>query len=691
MDRAAVLLLLPIAVTAARGQSGGAGSTLSSGCTEPAAHYEGFTIRQVRITGPFSLPAAIRANLDRAGPDLPRAGDRWRQGAMGGAAKTVVEAVTSAPLPQMPFQITAVPVYIENCDPAARQLDVVAYVFGTRLFVPGLWSWESVQALREDARTASGMLANRYRLRAAPLLRYDKADSLVAGGRLLLDRAGAGPRLTAEGAGANRFADARIAASGDMTPERAWLWRLAYAAGFRFTDQPLAAADARQGYGFGWLSGATRPLPALGGAVRYALQYERGYQAAGAREAAGAAFLDSTRYSAVKLLAGASGGSGRHDYSLTAGFQLGSAGGITNAYGKTVLDGTYAVRLVPPGPLFDHRSIDLDVRGTGGWLGARNGGRIPVNERFFGGIRERRFSDLPDWHVASAPVIRSFPSNRLLAPATAGTEGRERYVSFQLTAAFTTYRLPLIPREVRQSPDFQNQIQAGKGTAFESLLSYHESKDPAMSRAESAAAELDPVLQSLLPAVDALVVPESLSEARDTCREAIEDSQSMLSGAMQSKAFAALLNTAAQGALLPLLEACGGELDPVNAPLRSALETVRGIRGRIEDVIRNRINHQLVERRAREDSRIALRALDAFQKEINLVSIDPLVVFDRAWIRSGPPMAPALVRYALGGGVRFTLASTISFQTGYAVNVNRGRGEPRGAVFVGLRFHDLIR
>jgi len=65
---------------------------------------------------------------------------------------------------------------------------------------------------------------------------------------------------------------------------------------------------------------------------------------------------------------------------------------------------------------------------------------------------------------------------------------------------------------------------------------------------------------------------------------------------------------------------------------------------------------------------------------------DPVVVFDRAGGSS------SLVRYAAGGGLRVTLASTVSFQAGYAVNVNRGPGEPRGAFFIiGMRFHDVIR
>ena len=83
------------------------------------------------------------------------------------------------------------------------------------------------------------------------------------------------------------------------------------------------------------------------------------------------------------------------------------------------------------------------------------------------------------------------------------------------------------------------------------------------------------------------------------------------------------------------------------------------------------------------------RALTALVHEINLVSVDPVFIFDTAYIGPGP--APRLVRYGLGGGARLTLGSHVSFTAGYAVNANRGAGEPRGAVFLEMKFHDLIR
>lgn len=115
------------------------------------------------------------------------------------------------------------------------------------------------------------------------------------------------------------------------------------------------------------------------------------------------------------------------------------------------------------------------------------------------------------------------------------------------------------------------------------------------------------------------------------------------------------------------------------------------LRGRIEDVVKNKVNHAQVQRFAEEDSRIARRALEAFANEISLVSVDPVIVFDHARISTGASMPNALIRNAAGGGLRPTFASILSFEAGYAFTLNRSPHESRGSFFFGLRFHDLIR
>ncbi len=340
---------------------------------------------------------------------------------------------------------------------------------------------------------------------------------------------------------------------------------------------------------------------------------------------------------------------------------------------------------------WDHRSIHLELRGAGGWLGSRNGARLPVNEGFFGGVRARRFTDLPDWDVRSAPVIRSLGSNRFLPLITSPAAGSQRFYSVNMTAAVTGYRRSLLPREIRELPDFASRIQSARGTVTGSLESYHESRDPALREADRPVEQLDAVFDSLTEKTEQLTVPDALSGAKDECLEAIDRSQGASVKAREQRTYAALVQKTL-GGFPRLLAACGEDLPKVNEPLLPNLAKVKAAMDLINDILEHRVNRELNKKRVKEDERLANRALDVFVREINLVSVDPLVIFDRAWIRVGQARASnTLFRNASGGGLRLTLASTVSFETGYAFTLNRGRGEPRGSFFFGLRLFDLIR
>ena len=67
--------------------------------------------------------------------------------------------------------------------------------------------------------------------------------------------------------------------------------------------------------------------------------------------------------------------------------------------------------------------------------------------------------------------------------------------------------------------------------------------------------------------------------------------------------------------------------------------------------------------------------------ELNLWSLGPTLMFDGARIDLGEPTNETATRYALGAGLRFTLASTFHLTAGYVWNLNRDVGEPHGAAF----------
>jgi hypothetical protein len=73
---------------------------------------------------------------------------------------------------------------------------------------------------------------------------------------------------------------------------------------------------------------------------------------------------------------------------------------------------------------------------------------------------------------------------------------------------------------------------------------------------------------------------------------------------------------------------------------------------------------------------------------MTLVSIAPIVTFDAA--RIGDSRSPSSSRYSVGGGVRLTVASSVSFEVGYARNLKPLSGEGSGALFFATRFIDVF-
>ena len=212
-----------------------------------------------------------------------------------------------------------------------------------------------------------------------------------------------------------------------------------------------------------------------------------------------------------------------------------------------------------------------------------------------------------------------------------------------------------------------------------------------MESAVSVGEHVQRVLEPLSGKLKALKVSPELDEALDTCRGDVEDLAERMPKTIKGRVFDAPLNAAVGGTLPAVARSCGDELNAKlpGAPLSPELADLTKDRMQIADIVENKVNHQLVKKRAKEDSALAIRALDALSKEINLLSLDPVFLYDIASVRSAP--IGDLTRHALGGGVRLTFASHISFTGGYAANLNRSSGEPSGAAFFNIKFVDLIR
>jgi hypothetical protein len=257
-----------------------------------------------------------------------------------------------------------------------------------------------------------------------------------------------------------------------------------------------------------------------------------------------------------------------------------------------------------------------------------------------------------------------------------------------LTAALTAWRWPLLPREVYTNDDFLGAIAAQKGGARATLRSYHESRDPAIADVEKLVDDVQSILTELQAEVNVLT-GEDLSEARDLCLETIDEALGTLGKGRDKKIFRPLLNPV-QGGLPSIVRACQDELNATlgNPKIRAIAGQLGVFNGAIDTIFKTRVNAAAVEQKADADFAIVDRTLSALVNEINLVSVDPVVIFDTAYV--GPSSSP-FIRNSVGGGLRLTVGSVAAFTLGYAANPNRSTGEPGGSVFFELKVFDLFR
>jgi hypothetical protein len=84
------------------------------------------------------------------------------------------------------------------------------------------------------------------------------------------------------------------------------------------------------------------------------------------------------------------------------------------------------------------------------------------------------------------------------------------------------------------------------------------------------------------------------------------------------------------------------------------------------------------------------RALDVVFRELNLIEVSPVLMFDAA--RIGPTTSPGFgkFRYGVGPALRFSVV-TLDFTAGYSFNVNRKPTEGRGAFVFSMTISDLFR
>lgn len=661
----------------------------AAGDCDPDKDYTGYRLREVEVW--LIPPVRSLRSLAREGP-LPRPGELYDPQRKDAALDAIGHALDAAVRHEQPVRARVTTAALANCDDAAREVDLELTIFETNLSAAATFPSEFRRRQREEPAGVAGVVPPGPRFVLEPSAEYDEADELVLGGRAAVVSPDAF-ELTAEGAGSDEYSHARAGFAWSRDVERAALWRAEAGAGYERERRPLLSDELLREYGFAWASGVTRPLGALGGALRYGAQLEYGTADS---EISTTGFERDAEYAALALVAGITGGRGGTDFALSFGARLGADEDLEPSWKKLLADFDVGQRFTPRGVFFDHRAIDVRARVAAAWLAPIGDGRAPNGERFFGGARPRALTEIPGWELPNAPLSRGYPDQRLVGLAAGDPDGTEYFVSLNLTIGVTGWRIPLVPAEVREDAGFRAALDAQLGSFESTLAKYHADKDPAMTAVK---ALVEPMLAALRELAAATSAPDlGENETFADCRDLVEQTASDFELALREDTFIQLrAGEADPGAdesepldgVPGIARACDHALEPAQRDARvSGMSAALVAQQRQLDRALDGVDDAGIARKVAEDAGLVRRAVTAFVDEINLFSIDPVVLFDIAHLGPEPDH---YVRYSAGAGLRLVLGSHASLTLGYAANLNRGRGEPHGAAVVTLQIHDLLR
>lgn len=696
-----VILALSVLPPAHCGQDAG-GIAAVDGCAA-GTDFTGYRIRRARLVHPLPFLRWVQPALGGLSPKVEGLAGRSFSYA---ETRQVRDEIWNAPLlPESGawrLRVKAVLTVVENCE--GRELDLAYYVFSSQ-FLPSLTaSYESRSKDEASPQSTLGMNEGaRYRL--APLAGYNRTDRLFAGARLALPGSLPGPlnSFSVEGAASSSSHHVAAALAGAAEEISGLLSRAEWQAGYLHAQVPTDREPLRQGRVSAQLSAMTRPLGAQGVVARFGGLLEGGNLQSGfAPDALAPGTVASAGYGALRLYGGATSRLRRQAFSASYGVELGATGGGAAVdWHKHIVDVAHDWWQ----PLGSHRTLDLETRFTAGLIAVP--GKIPAAARFFGGNREQVFIPGDTWQIRSNPVIRGIPANRFYRVADGA--GASSFAAFNLTASYPVFHKPVIPAALSQSPDFEPLLQAQVTSAASFTEVEFRTRDENYRQAVGRLPEAAAALARMKQATEAEPSSPGAVPAWKRCRSAISTAERRLQSALASKGAAqyglieALLPAdAGENRLNRVLCACAGEpaADLAGLECGGALnllledEAIRragdGIalrRAELEAAL-GKIDRKAARDRAASEISFVKRALDTILKEMNVISLGPVVVFDAARIGPAPPGGS--LRYAAGGGVRVTLVSHVSFTAGYAWNPRRLPGEGAGAMFLSLRFRDLF-
>lgn len=628
---------------------------------------------------------------------------------------------------------------LEKCDENAAQLDVVYYIFLTNYddYLSHTWELKSKEA-EEPGNAAAEPKAEQAKgfLTVKPIAGYNDTRRGFGGGlvRLKLPR---GPFETAEVSvvGSPTSDEEAFELAGSRSPGLAVLNRLDYRLFYKHSNEPAGANRLRDAMLSFQAFGASRPLGSRGIILRYGASIEGGNQHThrDLAAAAGASAADSG-YGGLKAYVGTTMRLASIALAVSYGIQLGARGvaadlDFVKHLGDLALTTQFWKTEGKPGKV--NKALTIDVRLAGGTINSHR--QIPVAQRFFGGNVQRNFIGGDNWRMLSEPFIRSLPENRL---NSTGEIGGTRFYSANFTVGREVWGYPLMPKELKKEEGFVDTILPGtiastRGFLHDNYLLKVPEYVAAINNIPTMKMPTGETLHLWLNALSAKLgdlvnhLPANLEqEQRDDIEEIATDAKDTITEitfqfeepqkANLPQSFKAYLideksnchPTESQSCtrattvrfrledLAAVLEENGAHIDEAEnaARMKAAAATARADAATILQAQKDIAFHigsidvSLADNMAKTDTDLVKAALDAFVKELNVVAVSPVVVFDVA--RVWPDAAGT--RYGAGGGLRL---SVFNFNTtvGYAFNLKHRAGDGRGALFFSMDLTDIFR
>jgi hypothetical protein len=663
-----------------------------AGCS--GEDLRGFTIRDARLEDPFWMLRWRKPGLAVQNAIAALKGKPYSFAAVN-TVSTLIESQTW--LPDNPNSIAAIhysDIGVEDC--RSLQLDVVFRIFSAApsATLSSVFEWGSKDKTTGDVAG----LTRTSDWQVVPEAGFDEARGFSGGGRVH----GTWSRgnfpfgtLAVQATGSSESHAVSAAIDGTYESLTSWLqranWRLVY------DDSSMPASSGDDGHlgerrVAAQFAAASRPLKgvvARVGGILNGGQLRSGFAAS---ELPAQTVPDSD-FTASTLVAGVTGR--QHQQAFTASYALtfgSTTGGFHGDWRKQVADVAHEFWL----PVGNHRLFEFEQRLTLGRLHVLD--VVPATERFFGGASDDILFADDHWRIQVGPRIRSMPTNQFALDGSGG----DRFVAYNSTTAFTVWRKPVLPPELLREPDFTRAVSAAMTGARATLDAVYRSTDPffqqILTSMPDAVARLERMKAVTAAARSATTLPAA---AFEECNDAIHASRTAVDHAMTGKsaqAYGWVLELLPDGdnAIAAVVSTCGVDLvaalRKAGAPtsdLESASHDLETASSTIE-LRFAAIDDDKWAKKADADLEHARRALNVIMRQLNITSVSPVFVFDAARLGPAGDDPYGGNRYAIGGGLRLTVDSTVNMTVTYAVNPRRRADEGAGALVFALTLRDLF-